>query len=166
MKFDYAGWLNTAKNRLAQLKQERTAIDAEISKLEKGIESFSPLLENDEPELTNPETVGITESVRRLFIENPTLLLTPTGIRDALLARGIALVQENPMATIHQILARLKEKQLIDPVEHPGKTCTRLAKSYPLPPRTNPYLQSTSAPVFPTHQHDLKSLMGVKKKLK
>ena len=118
MTFDYKGWLNTAEQRLAQLKEQRNAIDEEIAKLESGIKAFAPLVEDS---VLHPE-LGLTDTIRQVFIESGEgAVLAPTGIRDALVRRGLALKQTNPMAAIHQTLARLMDKDFLEEVPYQGQ---------------------------------------------
>jgi hypothetical protein len=109
MAFDYQSWIGQAKDRLAQLKQQRAAIDTEISKLERILGEVAPLTE-EAMAWAGPDA-SLTESIRQIFKEDARCW-SPTAIRDELLNRGVRLGQQNPMATIHQILARLIDKDI------------------------------------------------------
>ena len=108
MAFDYEGWLKTAQDRLEALHQQKVAIESEISLLEEGIKGFAPLL--NQPTLWYGPEAGITDAVRAVLKAQPAKIFSPTAVRDELLTRGVSLTQQNPMATIHQTLARLVEK--------------------------------------------------------
>jgi sugar-specific transcriptional regulator TrmB len=118
MALDYKEWLKKAEDRLKELKQEREKIEDEISKLENGIKAFSPLVEDSSEARSEP---GLTDSIRQLFIESNRSPLAPTGIRDELMRRGVVLIQNNPLAAIHQTLSRLEDKGFIEPVPYQGK---------------------------------------------
>jgi len=105
MTFDYEGWLKTAQDRLEVLYQQKTAIEDEISALEKGIEGFAPLV--NQPSLWRGPDVGITEAVTNVLRANPSRLFSAIDVRNELAASGIPLTQQNPLATIYQVLARL-----------------------------------------------------------
>ncbi len=125
MAFDYQAWLTAAEDRLKELKAQRSELDAEIVTLENGLRALAPLVGGNifSKGVTG---AGITETIRKIFTEAPSSAFAATGIRDDLLARGMILSQENPLAVIHQILARLREKGFVEPVEHQGKTYYRL----------------------------------------
>ena len=110
MTFDYVAWLKTAEDRLEVLYEQKANIEAEISALEDGIQGFSPLLQRPYNKQWLGQDVGITDAVREVFKAEPNRLFAPTEIKQLLLDRGVDLSQKNPMATIHQILARLVQK--------------------------------------------------------
>lgn len=118
MAFDYQSWIGQAKARLVQLEQQRTAIDTEISKLKRILGEVTPLTE--ESTAWEGPDAGITESMRQIF-RTDARLWGATAIRDELINRGIAMNQQNPMATIHQVLARLEKEGLIRRVDVAGK---------------------------------------------
>ncbi len=114
MAFDYEAWLKTAQERLEVLRRQRDAIESEITLLENGIRGFVPLL--NQP--TRWDEAGITDAVRAVFKAHPAKVFSPTAVRDELQTRGIPLTQKNPMAAIHQTLARLVAKGFVRPVEN------------------------------------------------
>jgi len=125
MAFDYSVWLKQAEDRMAFLRQKRAEIDDEIGKLEDGIAAFDPL-RGKTPALT---ATGLTEAIRNIYRVAPGRTIAPTEVRDALLNQGVELAQNNPMATIHQILKRLHTAGDIEPMEGPGmKPGYRLAQ--------------------------------------
>jgi hypothetical protein len=109
MNFNYDSWIKQAKDRLELLYEQRNAIDNEIHALEKGIEGFAPLTRTA---WLGPNA-GITESIRRVLSSDSHRLYSPIEIRDELLNQGVSLKQKNAMATIHQVLSRLIEKDLV-----------------------------------------------------
>jgi hypothetical protein len=123
MKFDYEGWLKTAKERLEELYQQREDVDREITALQRGIEGFSPLVKREVP--WRQESVGMTEAVTKVFAENPSQLMTPVQVRDVMRATGIELKQENPLANIHQTIARLIARGFVRPYMMDGRTFYR-----------------------------------------
>jgi len=108
MTFDYEAWLKAAQDRLETLYQQKAAIENEISALEHGIRGFAPLV--NQPSLWFGPEAGITDAVRAVLKTDPSRVFTATEVRNELVKRGILLKQQNPMATIHQVLARLVSK--------------------------------------------------------
>ncbi len=151
MNFDYTAWLTKAEDRLSLLKRQRADLDAEITTLENGIKAFAPLVEE---KVFSQGVIGegLTDIIRRMFADNPTTAFAPTGIRDDLLSRGIILGQTNPLAVIHQILARLKAKDLIEPIEYQGKTYYRRKDSLSPTARkiVDSFMVSTATPAEKT----------------
>lgn len=117
MTFDYESWIQQAKDRLEVLYQQREAINEEIANLERGIKGFAPLVKS----LWIGPSTGITDSIRQVFKTDPQRVFSPTEIRNELLKRGVELKQENPMATIHQVLARLREQGDVEPYVTEGR---------------------------------------------
>jgi hypothetical protein len=105
MTFDYDSWLRAVRDRLEVLYREKVAIEDEISKLERGIEGFVPLAPS--ASAIRWPAKGVTEATRVVLKGDPNGIFSPTQIRDELLGHGVPLRQKNPMATIHQVLARL-----------------------------------------------------------
>jgi hypothetical protein len=116
MTFDYEAWLKQAQDRLEALYQYKVAIESEISRLEAGIKGFAPLV--NQPTLWYGPDVGITDAVSAVLQSQPSRTFTATEIRDELLTRGVSLEQQNPMATIHQVLARLVERGAVIVTTH------------------------------------------------
>jgi hypothetical protein len=114
MAFDYKSWLKQAEDRLAYLHQQRYLIDAEIFQLQRGIASFKPLAED--LEAWRGMDVGFTQAVRDIVSVFPTNGVAATAIRDEMVNRGVKLEQANPLAAIHQTLARLMEKEEIEEI--------------------------------------------------
>jgi hypothetical protein len=120
MTFDYESWLKTAQDRLEILYQQKTAVESEISLLEAGIKGFAPLV--NQPALWHGPDVGITDAVSSVLKSEPSRLFSAVDIRDTLLERGSSLGQQNPLATIYQVLARLAERGAVIITAHePGK---------------------------------------------
>ena len=120
MRFDYKSWLQQAQGRLEELYRKRAAIDEEIAALQRGIEGFSPLVKEASP--WNQDAIGITEAVAGVFKRSPARCYSPTDIRDALVSDGMKLTQQNPLATIHQIISRLDARGVIKPFSKDGRT--------------------------------------------
>ncbi|HTC95965.1 MAG TPA: hypothetical protein VK699_21160 [Terriglobales bacterium] len=126
MTFDYEAWLKTAQDRLETLYQQKTAIENEISALEHGIKGFAPLV--NQPSLWFGPEAGITDAVRAVLKTDPSRIFTATEVRNELVKRGILLRQQNPMATIHQVLARLVSKGTAKIFTYePGRNCYKWA---------------------------------------
>ncbi len=106
MKFNYESWIKQAKDKLELLYEHKNAIENEIYALERGIEGFLPLAQSA---WLGP-TAGITESVVKVLSEDPHRVFAAVEIRNELINKGLSLEQKNPMATIHQVLARLMKK--------------------------------------------------------
>ena len=101
--FDLEAWLQQGKDRLEQLYNERERIDREIALLKGALADLQPLSRGTGSG-ANP---GLIKSMRLLFRSETNRLFSPTEIRDELLKQGLSLRQRNPMAAIHQTLARL-----------------------------------------------------------
>jgi len=109
--------MKQAKDRLELLYKQREAINNEIASLEHGIEGFAPLVES----VRIGPGAGVTESVRQVLKRERNRVFAATEVRDELLNKGLSLEQKNPMATIHQILARLVNARLVTVHIHDGK---------------------------------------------
>jgi hypothetical protein len=121
MKFDYAGFLKKANARMEKLLEQKAEIDKEIGALELAILGFAPMANQPIP-WRNPH-VGLTETIVAIFKSSPNRIYAPPVVRDELLRRKVPLKQKNPLATIHQILARLADRKVIRPITGPnGRT--------------------------------------------
>jgi len=100
--FSYELWIRQAQERLALLYQQQQAINHEIAQLENALPGLVPLT----GQWSGPDG-GLTESIRQVLRREPDRVFAPTEIRDELVKRGLVLQQQNPMAAIHQTLARL-----------------------------------------------------------
>jgi len=120
MTFDYEGWLKAAQGRLENLYEQKAAIESEISKLEKAIQGFMPLVK--QPSKWFGPAAGLTDGVREVFKSAPARHFTAIDIRNELVRRGMTLKQKNPMASIHQILSRLVDDGKVEIHTHePGR---------------------------------------------
>jgi hypothetical protein len=106
MNFDYDSWITQARERLKLLYDQKNAIENEISILEKGIEGVLPLTKNA---WLGP-TAGLTDSVVKVFSSKSHCVFSVTEVRNELIKKGLSLDQKNPMANIHQVIARLLRK--------------------------------------------------------
>jgi hypothetical protein len=116
MNFDYESWLKTAQDRLEFLYQQKVAIENEITQLEAGIKGFAPLV--NQPSLWQGPGVGITDAITNVMKSKPSRLFSATEVRDEIVRLGVSLEQKNPMATIHQVLARLVERGAVTITAH------------------------------------------------
>lgn len=117
MTFDYDSWITQARERLELLYDQKNALENEISALEKGIEGFLPLTKHA---WLGP-TAGMTDSIIKVLSSDPHRVFSAIEIRNQLINKGLSLEQKNPMANIHQILARLTEKGWVKPHIEAGK---------------------------------------------
>jgi hypothetical protein len=106
VKLDYHGWLKVAKDRIEVLKAQRTALDAELAALEQSVRAFENLVDGKWTRIDS----GLTDAIRGILSNHKGEPLSALRIRDELLNRGLPLDQKNPMAAIHQILARLVKR--------------------------------------------------------
>jgi hypothetical protein len=120
MKFDYDGFLKTAHARLETLYEQKGAIEKEINALKNGVLFFAAFAK--EPTKWIDPGVGITEAITELFKSSDTRCFTAPLIRDELLKRSIPLKQKNPLATIHQVIARLIQRGLIEVITDGGRS--------------------------------------------
>jgi hypothetical protein len=118
MTFDYDEFLKTARERLETLYEQKAKIENEIDVLESTSRAFAPLAK--EPGRWLDPGVGITEAITTLLKSSGSRLFTPPLIRDELLKRGVLLEQKNPLATIHQVLARLVGRGKVAVIGHSG----------------------------------------------
>jgi len=120
MTFDYESWLKQAQDQLEALYQKRLEIDREIADLQRGIEAFTPLVKKYPP-WDSVASKGITQAIKQVFTDHPNKCFSPTAIRDELIARKAKLEQQNPLATIHQIISRLEDRGFIKPLNSDGR---------------------------------------------
>lgn len=126
VKLDYDGWLKAARDRIEALKSQRVAIDAELAALEQSVSAFETLANS---KWTPPDS-GLTEAIRNVLASQSGENLSATQIRDAVSRRGLILNQKNPLAAIHQTLARLVQSGEVEPVStSTGRTVFRLANA-------------------------------------
>jgi hypothetical protein len=117
------GFLKTAQGRLETLYEQKALIEKEIEALKIGTRFFAGFA-REPGQWINPG-IGITEAITELFKSNPTRCFTAPLIRDELLKRGIPLKQKNPLATIHQVIARLIERKgggLVEVISDGGRS--------------------------------------------
>jgi hypothetical protein len=125
----------TAAERLAELRAERDARDAELEQLNQEIMRFEQLLASVNP-LTSDgivmcgagtvvegiEELGLANACREILKANEQYR-TARGIRDSLAVSGYNLEQHsNPLASIHGVLKRLAESGEVEQREAEGKT--------------------------------------------
>lgn len=116
--------LETAKKRRDELAGERIRIERELIQQNKIIASISEIL-GESPDLD----VGLTDAALLVVRTASRNGLLPTEIRDELRKIGYDIDGfSNPMASLHQVLIRLKQKELIE--EIPGSACPDGKKRY------------------------------------
>lgn len=100
--------LETAIDRRNELTSTRAEIEAELTQQNKAIAALSNILGE-----ASESDIGFTDAILMAIRNSPTPL-TPTEIRDELLDTGYNIDRlSNPMASLHQVLIRLKERKLI-----------------------------------------------------
>jgi hypothetical protein len=118
--------LETAIQRRDELTSERAEIEAELTQQNKAISALSNIL----GEISEPD-IGFTDAIL-MAIRNAPTPLTPTEIRDELLDNGYNIDKfSNAMASLHQVLIRLKERKLIGLVASKDKKKRFAAIEYP-----------------------------------
>ena len=115
---DYRKALNSARAEYEKLIQQRVDLENRILHLKQTITSLAALCGIDEPKTRRsngnvasfPPATSITSATRQILNETDSPL-TPTGLRDALVQRGIDVTEyANPLAVIHNTLRRLKRQ--------------------------------------------------------
>jgi hypothetical protein len=113
MSDTYKQALHAAQEELYRLEERRIA-------LIRLIETLSALSEDERFELTPPPGYipqGLTDEVRTI-LGLTTVHLTPTEIRDSLIARGFkASSHRNLLINVHTVLSRLYDARELDVVE-------------------------------------------------
>jgi hypothetical protein len=116
--------LAIAAKRRDELVRERMRIEKELVQQNRVIASISEVL-GVSPEMD----VGITDAALLIVRAGRREGLIPTEIRDNLRIMGYDIDSfSNPMASLHQVLIRLKEKGLIE--EIPSSACPDGKKRY------------------------------------
>jgi hypothetical protein len=98
--------LAAAEQELAQLLENRAALDRRVAELQQVIESLMPVVRGfeDADEKTNVSLPNLC--LRELALSGPKFL-SATAIRDGLSKMGVSVAGNNPMAVIHTTLGRL-----------------------------------------------------------
>jgi hypothetical protein len=143
----YQSALESARTELGQIARQRELLDRRMTQLTRIIESLIPLIESEmaievgsaaiEAAATRagelPSSIfdhgsTITEATKKVFDVFGTgpggedVPLTPLDVRGGLTVAGWDLSQhKNPMATIHSILKRLVEQDVLEATEKDGK---------------------------------------------
>ncbi len=116
--------LAQARQSLDEALQERSAIERRIVSLKQTIEGLSALCEPKEAEdvveveggLYPNSTMSLTDAIRKIFSESAEPILTPTEVRDSLLAMGVNLEKyKQPLVPIHNTLKRLTSQEELVP---------------------------------------------------
>jgi hypothetical protein len=107
--------LDAARKALTAALEERSAIEQRIVSLKQTIDGLSALCEpeSDEDlvqvqEGDQPYSFKLTDAIRLIFSATSEPMLTPTEVRDALVANGLDLSKyKQPLVPIHNTLKRL-----------------------------------------------------------
>lgn len=107
--------LNAARKALTEALEERSAIEQRIVSLKQTIDGLSALCEPESDEdLVQVQEGGecysfkLTDAIRLVFSATSEPMLTPTEVRDALLANRLDLSKyKQPLVPIHNTLKRL-----------------------------------------------------------
>lgn len=132
----YKEALNTARAQRAELLNERAQIDQKILKLNKIVESLTPLCE-DEPQeviLMTPDlsTYKFADACR-IVLRTSGQFLAPTTVRDILIREGYDVSsQKNALASVHAILKRMKDAGEAEEQTVEGKTVYRYTSARPI----------------------------------
>jgi hypothetical protein len=113
--------LKEAKKSLQEALEERSAIEHRIVSLKQTIEGLTSLCSSDsdeeflvagEGDSSTFQLTSLTDAIRRVFSTSNEPMLTPTEVRDALLAIGVDLSKyKQPLVPIHNTLKRLVTQQ-------------------------------------------------------
>lgn len=151
---DFRKALEAADREMAQLLQQRRAMDERIGQLKATRDALAKLLE-DAPadkwikaalgaagavatEELAIEELGITDAIRRILVESHSPM-SPPEIKDALVNAGLPLDNyANPLSVIHNTLKRLeKQGELLSVKDQSGKVFAYTTKWFgggpPLP---------------------------------
>jgi hypothetical protein len=132
---DYEKALAAATDELSALLRERVRIDDRMAQLTKTIEILRTLLTPapDDKDLNSWRRVvmevaadiseaGITDAIRQSFADSTSPLTAPQ-VRDFLVSRKVDLSQyANPLAVIHNTLARLEKQGEVRRLDLPSGT--------------------------------------------
>ena len=123
---DYRAALEAAIREYEALGEQRRDIDKRLSQLAQTIGTLSTLIG-----LTPTVPLGVTDAVRLALRSG--VPMTPTDVRDRLLAIGVDLsIYSSELAVIHTVLRRLNEAGEIRLIPRPDK---KHAYLWAAPPR-------------------------------
>jgi hypothetical protein len=98
--------LAEARETLERLLRERQQLDVRIAKMEQVVAALRSVAEHDDEEVAS---TGFTDGVRAVLRGSSERGLSPTEIREGMLALGFDLSRyAQPLATIHVVLKRLE----------------------------------------------------------
>ena len=108
-KAAFAQTLRRTREELERLRLRRAAIDTRIAKLEQVELALSGVTE---PEKHAPDLSSITDVVRNVLKTAATQPITPTEVRDKVLAMGFdGAPYSQFLASIHVVLKRIAKKR-------------------------------------------------------
>jgi hypothetical protein len=111
-----------------ELREELEQVEERTSRLRLAVYAMSEVsgipAEYERPELF-PEFIaadtGFTDAIRQVIVNTYPQFVTPVSLRDALQKRGFDIAKySNPLASIHTILKRLRDKGEVE--EHADDT--------------------------------------------
>jgi hypothetical protein len=115
--------LGKAREELQAAYEERAAIEQRIVHLTKTVEGLAALCEPEageeflvsgERDHSSFQMTSLTDAIRRVFSEAEEPILSPTEVRDKLLAMGMDLNRyKQPLVPIHNTLKRLLAQEEI-----------------------------------------------------
>jgi hypothetical protein len=117
VKEHYLRALEEARSEMVRLIQQRSEIDAKLSKLKHTVDALSALCEQPVSEPATPaltsaqiDDLGITDAIRKVLTDSK-LPLTAPQIRDALVNLGIDVSQYASILTvIHNTIKRMTKQ--------------------------------------------------------
>jgi hypothetical protein len=117
--------LKAARKALREAYEERAGLEQRIISLTKTIEGLAALCEPEvvdeflitaEGDVANFQIASLTDAIRQVFSSSSEPMLTPTEVRDALVARGMDFSKyRQPLVPIHNTLKRLvSQEELVE----------------------------------------------------
>ena len=117
--------MKEAKRARQAAYKERAAIEQRIVNLTKSIDGLSALCEpkseeqflvGSDSDPTLFQVISLTDAIRHIFSKSSEPVLTPTEVRDELLAMGMDLAKyKQPLVPIHNTLKRLvSQEELVE----------------------------------------------------
>jgi hypothetical protein len=116
----YRQQIRWALDQLREWNEKKKEAERQITKLRSLILANANMLPDAEQaafgEALESYSTGITDSIREVYRQASPKGLTPTQVRDQLIATGFNLnSQANPMASIHSVIKRLISSSEIEP---------------------------------------------------
>ena len=123
---DYKETLDGVRSELEDVLNEELKIERRLMKLRersealgKAAQGLAGLVGEDQEE----ESIGITDSIRKILRDGSDHIWKPTAVRVRLKSEGFLLEKyQNPLAVIHTTLKRLEEQGEVETIKNDGKT--------------------------------------------